>query len=124
RAGCESAISKDKTALAGPRPRWWPTRWCSSTRRGSRKARAKAEAEPRLFSGRRLLRGDWRPSDFPEIAVWIREVAEISAPRCILRWLGNRAAGALGFGQHGIDAVFGADVVGEGDAAKAAAVRS
>lgn len=64
-----------------------------------------------LFGGKRLFPGACR--DFPEIAVWISKVAAVSTIRCALRWLGNLAASAFGFGQHCIDALFGADDVGE-----------
>lgn len=39
-----------------------------------------------------------------------------------MRWLDDLAAGAVGLGQHRMDALFGADDVGERDTAKAAAV--
>ena len=61
--------------------------------------------------------------DFPEIAVWISEVAAVPTPLFAVRWLGNLAASAFGFGRHCIDALVGADDVAEHDAVKAATLR-
>ena len=61
--------------------------------------------------------------NFPEIAVWISEVAAVPTPLFAVRWLDNLAGSAFGFGQHCIDALVGADDVAERDAVKAATVR-
>ena len=68
-----------------------------------------------LFGDRRVPLVACR--DLPEIAVRIREVAEVT-PRCALRRLGDVAAGALGFSQHRVDALLSTDDVREREAAK------
>jgi len=60
---------------------------------------------------------------FPEVPVWIREVAEIASPRSALSGLDDCCAGALGLGEHGVHTIVRSDDVREAEAPEAAAFR-
>src|SRR3989442_13856567 len=62
-------------------------------------------------------------ADFPEIAIRIAEVAEVSTPLSLLGGLDDRCSSLFGEGHHLSDPRLGFDDVVERDAAEAAAIR-